>query len=118
MGPVNQQQQGEAGGPGQASAVVNPFDQLQNAVRPSASEKRFCVDTDTPAFPQPLLQEDLLADLPLDALAQDLTYWDSLNSVQALSSWAWLDQALNSALDGAGAGEGGFRCGEEGRRDA
>ncbi|BGP08619.1 Protein priB [Rhodotorula toruloides] len=97
MGPVNQQQQGEAGGPGQASAVVNPFDQLQNA---------------------PLLQEDLLADLPLDALAQDLTYWDSLNSVQALSSWAWLDQALNSALDGAGAGEGGFRCGEEGRRDA
>ncbi|BGP32612.1 hypothetical protein JCM10296v2_004393 [Rhodotorula toruloides] len=88
MGPVNQQQQGEAGGSGQASTVVNPFDQLQSA---------------------PLQQEDLLADLPLDALAQDLTYWDSLNSVQASSSWAWLDQALDSALDAGGGGEGGFR---------
>ncbi|BGP25147.1 hypothetical protein JCM10295v2_004067 [Rhodotorula toruloides] len=88
VGIVNQQQPGETGGVRQGHPAVNPFEQLQNA---------------------PLLQEDLLADLPLDALAQDLTYWDSLNSVQASSSWAWLDQALNCAIDGGGGGERGFR---------
>lgn len=101
---------GQADRPRDATAPsINLFAQVQSAVRrPFHLRNPACPVADLSLNSQPALHEEVLADLPLDALAQDLTYWDSLNSVQASSSWAWLDQALNSAIDAAGAPAGGF----------